>query len=75
MKDDKCYQVKMCSANTPQTFVVRNTSDVLELTRSVSYSGGVFRVVWIGHVIVTETIWVTDQTTLSTTGGERYRRW
>lgn len=63
--DERCSQVQQCSANTPQEFVLRSTSDIA----TSAALGGVFSVVWIGNIIVNETIWVTDLTTLSIAGG------
>lgn len=68
MDNDGCDNVKPCSTNVPQHLVVRNTADASGLARSIKCSGGVFSVEWIGHVIVNETIWVTDQTTLNIKG-------
>ena len=66
--DDECGRVKPCSVNTPQQWVVQDTAGATELMQGIKCSGGVFNVEWKYHVIVTDTIWVTDQTVLNITG-------
>lgn len=57
-----------CLSNVSRQWVVEDTAGATDLANSVVCTGGVFDVEWRGHVVVTETIWITGRTAVNITG-------
>lgn len=58
----------ICDAENQRNWVVGNTSDVQALSEALNCSGGYFQVTWVGHVVISETIYVVNGSTLNITG-------
>ncbi|CAN0443611.1 unnamed protein product [Pylaiella littoralis] len=71
MNNTECDTSSMvCSPSLQMEWVVEDTAGALELANAINCSGGTFNVEWRGHVVVTQTLWVTESTILNVTGVE-----
>ena len=59
---------RLCAGDTPQTWLVNDTTSATSLTEAVNCSGGTFNVTWRGSVLIDKVIYISDGTTFYVTG-------
>jgi len=57
-----------CSVNMTQSWFVNDTASATTLAEAVNCSGGMFHVMWEGSILIDQTIYITEGTTVFVTG-------
>ncbi|CAM9831329.1 unnamed protein product, partial [Ectocarpus fasciculatus] len=73
---DPAYNTTECVMNTTacdpdlssREWLVEDTADAIELANAIDCTGGMFDVEWRGSVIVPQTLWISEGTTVNITG-------